>query len=123
MFLKCKVIKIFDGDSVTIVFPFGGNFWKKQCRLSGIDTPEIRSKSKFEKNAAYLAKEYVSNILLNKIIWIHFEDWDKYGRLLGTFYLDQDKKINVCQQIIDQGHAYKYNGGKKKKFEEWYQLK
>lgn len=66
----------------------------------GIDTPEIRTKSLNEKKAGYLAREYVSTILLNKIVWIQFYDWDKYGRLMGTFYLYQDKKVNLCSVYI-----------------------
>ena len=42
----------------------------------------------------------------------------KYGRLLGEIYI-QDKDGNqICinKQLITEGHAYTYDGGKKKVF-------
>ena len=42
----------------------------------------------------------------------------KYGRLLGEIYI-QDKDVNdICinKQLIKEGHAYTYDGGKKKVF-------
>ena len=37
----------------------------------------------------------------------------KYGRLLGEIFIKgEDKSLN--QLLIDNGHAYEYDGGKKK---------
>ena len=70
------------------------------------------------------ATEWLSELIKDKIIWVKCSKWGKYGgRMLGTLYnkdedIKDDKSINT--QIIEKGYAYKYNGKKKKKFEEWY---
>ena len=49
-----------------------------------------------------------------KIIQIICYDFDKYGRLLIEISdLDDTKTFN--QVLIDEGYAYKYDGGTKKK--------
>lgn len=116
----CKVIDVYDGDTVTIIFRFENEFYKKKMRLNGIDTPEIRTKDIKEKRIAKEAKNYLSELINNKIVWIKFDDWDKYGRLLGTIYLDNTEKENVNEKLIKSGYAYKYTGGKKLKFTDWY---
>lgn len=122
-FLECKVIDVYDGDTVTIIFPFENNCYKKKCRLFGIDTPEKRTKNLEEKKAAIIAKEFLEEIVLNKIVWIKFEDWDKYGRLMGHIYKNKNSKNSINNMLVENGFAYKYDGGTKKKFEEWYELK
>ena len=42
----------------------------------------------------------------------------KYGRLLGWLYIGDDN-ISINEQMIDEGYAWSYDGGtKKKNFEE-----
>lgn len=119
-FLECKVIDVYDGDSITIIFPFGGKYWKKNCRLYGIDTPETRTRSLEEKQAGLIAKGRLCKYILDKVVWIDFRKWDKYGRLMGIIYLDKEKSVNVCEKMIEEGHAYEYFGKTKRKFSEWY---
>ena len=42
----------------------------------------------------------------------------KYGRVLGEIFVKDIEGIeyNVNQTLIDEGHAYVYDGGKKKMF-------
>ena len=40
--------------------------------------------------------------------------FDKYGRLLGTLFLNEKDTKSVNQIMIDNGHGYKYDGGTKK---------
>lgn len=119
-FLECKVIDVYDGDTVTIIFPFENNCYKKKCRLSGIDTPEKRTKNLEEKKEAIRAKEFLEEIVMNKIVWIKFEDWDKYGRLMGYIYKNKNSQKSVNNLLVENGFAYEYDGGTKKIFEEWY---
>jgi len=67
-----------------------------------------------------------------KIIKIKCEEFDKYGRLLASLYTDIDrysvdeesvnkekvlnKLFNINHKLIDEGFAYEYDGGTKKKF-------
>jgi endonuclease YncB( thermonuclease family) len=112
---KCKVIDVYDGDTVTLAFSFSGNFYKKRCRISGVDCPEIRTKNLKEKEYGLKAKEFTTTLLLNKLVIVSFVGDDKYGRLLGKLYVDGK---DVADIIIISGNGYAYDGGKKTKFEE-----
>lgn len=50
-----------------------------------------------------------------KLVYIEFNKQDKYGRFLGTLYLDSEKKHSVNQILIDENHAVSYDGGKRDK--------
>ena len=41
----CKVLDVYDGDTITLGFIFSKNIYKKRCRLEGIDCAEIRTKN------------------------------------------------------------------------------
>ena len=53
---KGKVIKVYDGDTITIAtkLPFANEskdtIWRFSVRLDGIDCPEIKGKTETEKN-------------------------------------------------------------------------
>ena len=51
-----KVVKVYDGDTVHIVFPVFGKMYKWNCRISRIDTPELRTKNEKEKKYGYMVK-------------------------------------------------------------------
>ena len=42
----------------------------------------------------------------------------KYGRVLGEIYIEdkKGKQYNINETLISEGHAYVYEGGKKKMF-------
>ena len=119
---RAKVVNVYDGDTVHIVFPFYNKERKKdmcrwKCRLSGIDTPELRTKSSQEKTLAIQAREYVKNYVLDKIVTVKCGKFDKYGRLLVEIYVfEQDTECSLNQLLIDRGIAKEYNGGKKDEF-------
>ena len=99
-YFMCKVIDVYDGDTVTVSFRYHGVPTKKKCRLSGIDTAEIRSQDEKEKKHARIAKDFLERLVLNKVVWIKCGDWDKYGRLLGTFYLERDSRVSINDASI-----------------------
>lgn len=113
---KCKVIKVYDGDTITI-----GTFLNndKQCyrfsvRLNGIDCPEIKSKNEKEKESAILSRDKLSEQILNKIVVLKNISTEKYGRLLADVVYEN---ININQWMLDNKYAIPYDGGKKKLFE------
>ena len=65
-----KVIKVYDGDSITVAakpyekYPI----YRFSVRLSGIDTPELRTKHENEKKHAIIARDALSQKILNKIV-------------------------------------------------------
>ena len=109
--LKCKVVSVYDGDTMRVVFPLNSKMYKWNCRLLGIDTPELRTKDKHEKELAIIAKENLTKLVLNKVIEIYCGGWDKYGRLLVTPITKNEG--NICSWMIKNKYARAYNGGTK----------
>jgi endonuclease YncB( thermonuclease family) len=124
-FKLCKVVDVYDGDSCKVVFSLRGEVNKWTIRLKGYDTPELRP-SKLKENreeeiaCAKKARDYLSKLVMNEgqLVYIKCGDFDKYGRLLGTLFLKEKDVLSVNQMMIDNGHGYKYDGGKKKIFGE-----
>lgn len=113
--MKCQayVYSVYDGDTVTLIIEFQEKEYKWKCRLSGIDTAELRTKNIKEKEYAYKVKEILSDKILNKIVDIECLKFDKYGRTLVKIYYD-----NICinDWLIENGYAKKYDGGHKEEF-------
>ena len=119
---KAKVTRVVDGDTIDVDIPVGFGIIKakQRCRASGIDTPESRINvkrypaRKREKEMGLAAKVRMKE-LCAKECYIESLDGgklDKYGRLLTNLYtLDG---TNICATLINEGHAVKYTGGKKK---------
>ena len=109
-------MKVYDGDTIKIVFPVNKEFFKFTCRLSGIDTPEMKSHDKNEKKYAQFVQKKLSGRILNQLVTVKCGKFDKYGRLLGTLYIKKNDLISVNQMMIDNKHGYPYHGGTKKQF-------
>jgi len=112
---KCKVIKVYDGDTVTVAAFLKG---QKQCyrfsvRLRGIDSPEIKSHNPVEKLAAINSRDKLSERILNKIIYLENIGTEKYGRLLADVMF---KGENMNKWMLDNNLAVEYDGGKKVAF-------
>lgn len=111
-----KVIKVLDGDTITAIFKYKDEFFKYNFRLNNIDTAEIHSKDNNIKLKALEAKQFLFNLINDKIIKAKFLNFDKYGRILiDLFLLDSDKSISDI--LIEGGFAKKYNGGTKESWE------
>jgi endonuclease YncB( thermonuclease family) len=110
---QAKVVSVYDGDTITVVFKFAGTYYKWNCRLNDIDTPEMKSKIAAEKQQAIKARDFLREQILGKIIKITCQDFDKYGRLL---VLADYNNTNINELMIDVGFAKSYSGGTK---EEW----
>ena len=106
------VTKVYDGDSIHIVFEYKGEYHKWTCRLFGIDTAELRSKDAIEKAFAIETRDELSRKILYQNIDVKCHNFDKYGRLLVSIYKDNQ---NINQWLIDSGYAKRYFGGTKTK--------
>jgi len=114
-----KVIKVYDGDTITIAskMPYENSpIFRFSVRLLGIDTPEIKTKSKAEKELAILARDALSSKIMGKIIILKNVSLEKYGRLLADVYLDD---LNLNQWLIENKYAVAYDGGTKERPDEW----
>lgn len=144
----CKVVNVYDADTCKVVFYLNDELVKYTLRLKGIDTPEMKPPSS-DKNRKIqikeakrsrnrliqlstdcdlelesdLSKSKIQNLINNnkKIIQIRCEEFDKYGRLLASLFINESNESNYSNSfneiLIKEGYAYKYEGGTKKKFD------
>ena len=113
--IYARVYKVYDGDTISVIFKFNEEFIKYSCRIVGIDTPELRTKNTEEKKLGIIARDYLRELVLEKIIKIKVLDFDKYGRLLINLYTPDDDK-DISNMMITGGYAKPYDGGKKAKW-------
>ena len=140
-----KVVDVYDGDTCKIVLLINGKQQKHSCRLSGIDTPEMKpllKKVNREKEIehshkcrnrllqlvttcnvedinAILKKKQVKKMIdddNNKIITVECCEFDKYGRLLVNLFTDETCEEHVNKILITENYAKSYDGGKKNVF-------
>lgn len=111
-----KVAKIYDPDTITIVFEYLGEPIKINIRLDGIDSPELKSKNLDESNACKKGIEKLKELIENKIIIVNLLKYDKYGRILAsidTLEPIEENTTNINDFLIKYNYARKYGGEKK----------
>lgn len=106
-----KIVKVYDGDTVHVVFYYMNNYYRWVCRIQHIDTCELTSKEREIKKKAYDTKDIVSKLLLNNIFIIICDNFDKYGRLLIDIKLNNN--IMFSNWMIHKNLAKSYEGGTK----------
>jgi micrococcal nuclease len=111
---NCKLDRVVDGDTFDCIIDLGFNvkLHKQRVRLSGIDTPESRTRDLAEKKLGLAAKERLKKLCCGKLK-IKSLGKGKYGRILGIPYTEDGE--DICQILIKEGHAVEYHGGKKSK--------
>ena len=121
---RAKLDRVVDGDTVDALIDVGFDIWfKKRIRFKGLDTWESRTRDLEEKKKGLAAKARTKE-LLEKVssksgyFRLKSHGLGKYGRVLGEiFIMDKDgKQWSVNETLITEGHAYVYDGGKKKVF-------
>jgi endonuclease YncB( thermonuclease family) len=114
-----KVIKVYDGDTFTLAaqLPYDPTItYRFSIRLRGIDSPEIKTTIAVEKQLAIVSRDALSNLIMDKIVFLKNISIEKYGRILADVYLDE---LHVNKWMIENGYAIKYNGGTKYRPNEW----
>ena len=94
--LNGYVIGVSDGDTVKVL---DAAKTQHRIRLLGIDAPE--SSQAFGQKS----KQYLSSLIFNKNISIDYKEKDKYGRILGTIYLEGE---NINLKMVQAGLAWHY---------------
>ncbi len=108
--LQGKVIKVADGDTITIVDASGK---KHRVRLMGIDAPE--------KDQPYgdVSTQGLNKLVSGRIVTVEYEKRDRYKRIIGKVLvdlpgevfcvaLDCAKKIDAGLEQIKKGLAWHY---------------
>jgi micrococcal nuclease len=119
-----KLDRVVDGDTIDALIDVGFDIWvKKRIRYKGIDTWESRTRDLDEKKMGLAAKARNKQLLeevSSKPGFFRLKSYGtgKYGRVLGEIFIqDADgNQYNINEQLIKEGHAYVYEGGKKQLF-------
>lgn len=123
-----KIVDYYDGDTVRVVFRFGGKLAQYRTRLVGYDSPEMKPpKSQPDRIQEIEAARTARKALIEKtldhatelpLVFIECGGFDKYGRVLITIYLrnNDENGENVNDWMIQNGYGVAYNGGKKTAF-------
>ena len=116
--------RVVAGDTVDALIDVGFDIWfKKRIRFMGLDTWESRTRDLEEKKRGLAAKARTKE-LLEKVssksgyFRLKSHGVGKYGRVLGEIFImdSEGKQWNVNKTLIEEGHAYVYDGGTKKVF-------
>ena len=113
---NAKLKRVVDGDTVDAYIDLGFDVWvTKRIRFKGVDTWEKRTRNKQEKILGLAATAFTTEHLEKNDgkFLIKSHGLGKYGRVLGEIFLYNESK-SLNQLLIEEGHAYVYDGGKKK---------
>ena len=110
---NAEVLRVVDGDTLDARIDLGFDVHvKKRIRLHGIDTWESRTRDAEEKKKGIAAKTRLVELLQadqGKFKLISY-GVGKFGRVLGDIEISAG---NVCDILVEEGHAYSYFGGNK----------
>ena len=126
------LVKVLDGDTIDCYIDLGFDLKiKKRIRYMGIDTWESRTRDLDEKAKGLLAKARNKELLEAGVFKIVSHGTGKFGRVLGEIFVSPDAVgheiaegvdrssdglVSINDILINEGHAYEYQGGKKKDF-------
>ena len=118
---NAKLTRVVDGDTCDAMIDLGFDTWvKKRIRFLGVDTWESRTRDLEEKAKGLEAKAYTKDKLENSDdgnFTLKSHGTGKYGRVLGEIFIEgEESSLNDLLKIY--GHAYEYDGGKKRSFNE-----
>jgi micrococcal nuclease len=115
---KIDVLKVIDGDTIDANIDLGFDVSvKKRIRFMGINTPESRTRDLEEKKRGLAAKARVAELLDTATeVQLISHGVGKFGRCLGEIDFECPDSLtlkNLNKQLIEEGHAVEYFGGKR----------
>jgi len=113
-----KLLRVVDGDTADVMIDLGFSTWvKARLRFKGVDTWEKRTRNLEEKAKGILASEFTKKYLEMNDGMFEIQSYGKgkYGRVLAEIFIKGEEK-SLNQLLIENGHAYVYEGGKKQLF-------
>ena len=115
---KIDVLRVIDGDTIDANIDLGFDVSvKKRIRFMGINTPESRTRDLEEKKRGLAAKARVCELLDTATeVQLISHGVGKFGRCLGEIDFSCPDGLtmkNLNKQLIEEGHAVEYFGGKR----------
>ena len=109
---NAKLDRVVDGDTIDALVDLGFDTWKKvRIRMMGVDAPESRTRDLEEKKLGLAAKARLIEMLGDGEFILQSHGVGKYGRCLGEIF--KEDNISLNKQLINEGHATEYFGGKR----------
>lgn len=102
-----------DGDTTKLLISIGMDvFLEKDCRVMGLDAPEVSTKNLLEKQAGNKVQQILNDFIFQKefIVCIYEDVNEKYGRPLIEIQVGD---ICVNKYLVDNKLAKPYFGDKK----------
>jgi len=101
---RARVTEVYDGDTVTVDVDLGFTVTVRalRLRLSGIDTPEIRTRDKQEKLAGYKARDWLREQIDGKEIMVRTEKTGKHGRYIATIWSIDENGTRSEESLNDE---------------------
>ena len=115
---RAKLDRVVDGDTVDALIDVGFDIWfKKRIRFKGVDTWESRTRNLEEKAKGIAASEFSKKYMEMNDGQFVIQSYGKgkYGRVLAEIFIDGEE-TSLNKLLIENGHAYVYEGGKKQIF-------
>ena len=106
--IRGRVVRVADGDTITVLSTPGraGSMnppssapIQHKIRFYGIDAPE--SHQAFGQKS----KQHLSSLVFGKDVRVKYKSRDKYGRILGTVYVDG---LDINLEMLKAGYAWHY---------------
>jgi micrococcal nuclease len=106
-FYKATVNRVVDGDTLNLNIDLGFTiWWRSNCRLAGINAPELKAKEESIKVKANESKQYlVDCVKLGSEVLIKSRELDKYGRPVVDVYYGKDFEKHLNQELLEKGLA------------------
>lgn len=110
-----KVVRVVDGDTVYVAFKCMKKYYKFNCRILGIDTPEMHKHGEL----AVMAKQATINFCLDKICTVKCGEFDNFGRLLVEVFVGNE---NLADYLVKKKLAKVYDGKTKSTFDDLFKF-
>lgn len=106
----CKIVSEHDGDTLRADVDLGFGFWRlgQDFRLNRINAPEITGVQKPLGQKSQVALSGYLAIGQTYVVKTTKDKLDKYGRMLGDFYLADGTCVNDL--LVTNGFAKYYDG-------------
>jgi endonuclease YncB( thermonuclease family) len=120
-----RVIKVYGANTIIIAskLPYNESpLYRLSVRFNGIYTPEMKGKyvTDEEKSASKAARDFVSNLVLNKYVKLKNISNEKYDCVLADVYIGD---IYLNDLLVKEQYAVKYYDGIKIKPTSWLMYK
>lgn len=120
---QCKVVDVYDGDTLRLAFKWKGEVIQWQARMMHYDAPEMKPRKDLPNREAHIivakeAKQLLIDTIGKSMVTATMHGFDKYGRILVTLDTNDWTRSNVCVNsvMMASGLVKPYEGGTKEEF-------